>query len=99
MAKNAVYCCQIFTEASGKPSDFIRRLFPEPAQDLLSYDNERSLLEMELDMIGACEHYRNQSVKAHRDACNYMLAADIKMAQFLGLSIADYQDILTDPNT
>ena len=99
MSQKAIYCCEIFAVASGLPSQFIRKLFPEPAQDLASYATQRALLDMELDMMNACEHYRNQSIIVHRDACDYLLSADIKMAEYLGMSISQYQDILTDPDS
>ncbi|MDQ5982754.1 MAG: hypothetical protein QG549_751 [Patescibacteria group bacterium] len=99
MADKAVYCCEIFAVASGLPRQFVKKLFPEPAQDLESYATQRTLLDMELDMMNACEHYRNQSIIVHRDACDYLLSADIKMAEYLGLTIDQYRSIITDPNS
>lgn len=99
MSNNEVYCCEIFAIASGLPSQFVKKLFPEPAKDLADYATQRALLDMELDMMYACEHYRNQSIIVHRDACDYLLTADIKMAEYLGMTIDQYQAILTDPNS
>lgn len=99
MARKAVYCCEIFAVASGLPGQFVKKLFPEPAQDLESYATQRTLLDMELDMMNACEHYRNQSIIVHRDACDYLLSADIKMAEYLGLTIDQYKSIITDSNS
>lgn len=99
MSGKQVYCCEIFVAASGLPWQFIKKLFPESAKSLAEYATQRTLLDMELDMMNACEHYRNQSIIVHRNICDYLLSADIKMAEYLGLTIDQYQAILTDPNS
>lgn len=99
MAEKKVYCCEIFRIASGSPTQFVQKLFPEPAQNLDSYATQRTLLDMELDMMYACEHYRNQSIIAHLDTCHYLLVADIKMAEYLRMTISQYQAAPRDPNS
>jgi hypothetical protein len=97
MASNKIYCCEIHVESRGFPHELVQSLFPEPPQDLQTYGPARSLLEMELDTMGACEHYRNQSFIVHRNSYGSCMSAEIQLADYLGLTIDQYLDILASP--
>ena len=90
MTSKKVYCCQIFAEASGKPAVFIKMLFPRPAENLSAFVTEQTLLGLELDMMYACEHYRNQSRIYHLEQHNKHLKDDFEAAKYCNIPIEDY---------
>jgi len=99
MAGKDTYCCEVFVDTRGLPIQFVTELFPKPAEDLQTFEAERTILSMELRLLGACEHYRNQSTNIHRDRCDYLMNADIRFADYLGIPLSEYEAILTNPNT
>ena len=97
MLSDKVYCCEIHVVSQGLPHQLVQKLFPKPPQDLTTYGPERSLLRMELETMGACEHYHNQAVIVHRNSYGTCMSAEIQLADYLGLTIDQYMDMVASP--
>lgn len=97
MSNNKVYCCEIHVASQGYPQELVQNLFPKPPQDLTTYGPERSLLRMELETMGACEHYHNQAIIFHRNSYGTCMSAEIQLADYLGYTIEEYMEIVASP--
>ncbi len=88
-------CCDPFAVALGMPRDFVRSMWPEPAQSFAEYISQYDALGNALERAEACSHYRFHAFEQlsyirNEDFDNRIWRAEKATVEYCGMSVAEY---------